>query len=129
MITATVKTTAGQQVIDITRVVEGAVEKSGVKEGICLVHAPHATAAIIAGEYEPNLEKDYLRFFSEFVPKSDYEHNSIDDNAEAHLKSAFFGSGKEFPVSDGRLVLGTWQSIMLCEFDGPRTRTVNIVVK
>jgi secondary thiamine-phosphate synthase enzyme len=129
MLTAAVKTSSKQQVVDITRVVEGAVEKSGVANGLCLVYLPHATAAIIVGEYEPNLERDYLRFFSEFVPKGNYEHNAIDDNAEAHLKSAFFGPGKEFAVSGGKLVLGTWQSIMLCEFDGPKTRTVNIVVK
>ena len=129
MFTATVKTSRQQQIVNITGIVEGAVEKSGVNEGMCLVHLPHATAAIIVGEYEPNLEHDYLRFFSEFVPKGDYEHNSIDDNAEAHLKSAFFHSGKVLPVSGGRLALGTWQSIMLCEFDGPRSRTVQMVVR
>ncbi|MFH0818104.1 MAG: secondary thiamine-phosphate synthase enzyme YjbQ [Candidatus Micrarchaeota archaeon] len=129
MFTSTVKTSAQKQIVDITRVVEEAVSKSGVKEGICLVNLPHATAAIIVGEYEPNLERDYLRFFEEFVPKSDYEHNTIDDNAEAHLKSAFFQSGKTIPVSGGRLALGTWQSIMLCEFDGPRARTIQVVIK
>jgi len=129
MFTATVKTSGQHQIVDITRIVEKAVDESGVEEGICLVHLPHATAALIIGECEPNLERDYARFFSEFVPKSDYGHNSIDDNAEAHLKSAFFGSGKAIPVSGGKLALGTWQSIMLCEFDGPRARTVQVVVK
>ncbi len=129
MFTATVKTSSQQGIVDITGLVGEAVGKSGVKEGICLVNLPHATAAVIAGEYEPNLERDYLRFFSEIVPKSDYEHNSIDDNAEAHLKSAFFGSSKAFAVSGGKLVLGTWQSIMLCEFDGPRSRTIQVVVR
>ncbi|MFH1447551.1 MAG: secondary thiamine-phosphate synthase enzyme YjbQ [Candidatus Micrarchaeota archaeon] len=129
MFTATVKTTRQHQIVDITRIVEEAVEESGTKEGHCLVYLPHATAAIIVGEYEPNLERDYLRFFSEFVPKSDYEHNRIDNNAEAHLKSAFFHSGKVLPVSEGKLVLGTWQSIMLCDFDGPRNRRICVVVK
>ena len=129
MFTSTVKTSSQHQIVDITRLVEEAVSKSGVKEGICLVSLPHATAGIIVGEYEPNLERDYLRFFSEFVQKSDYEHNSIDDNAEAHLKSAFFGSSKAFPVSGGKIPLGTWQSIMLCEFDGPRSRSIQVIVK
>jgi secondary thiamine-phosphate synthase enzyme len=129
MITSTIKTSAKQQVVDITKLVEGAVEKSKVKEGICLVSLPHATAAIIIGEHEPNLERDYLRFFEELAPKSDYAHNLIDDNAEAHLKSAFFGSGKTVPISNGKLALGTWQSIMLCEFDGPKERAIQVVVK
>ena len=129
MFSASVKTTQQQQILDITRLVEEAVSESGVQEGLCLVYLPHATAAIIIGEYEPNLERDYLRFFSEFVPKSDYKHNEIDDNAEAHLKSAFFHSGKTIPVSGGKPVLGTWQSIMLCDFDGPRTRNIVVVVK
>ncbi|MFH1471014.1 MAG: secondary thiamine-phosphate synthase enzyme YjbQ [Candidatus Micrarchaeota archaeon] len=129
MFTTAIKTSSQQQVLDITRIVEEAVSKSGVKEGICLVNLPHATAAIISGEYEPNIERDYLRFFEELVPKSDYAHNSIDNNAEAHLKNAFFGSSKAFPVSGGQLVLGTWESIMLCEFDGPRARTIQVIVK
>ncbi len=129
MYTAAVNTSSHQEIVDITRIVEDAVTKSGIKEGYCLVYLPHATAAIIVGEFEPNLESDYLRFFSEFVPKSDYAHNSIDNNAEAHLKSAFFHSGKVLPISEGKLVLGTWQSIMLCDFDGPRSRRICMVIK
>ncbi|MFH1285521.1 MAG: secondary thiamine-phosphate synthase enzyme YjbQ [Candidatus Micrarchaeota archaeon] len=124
-----VSTGASEEVVDITEKVSEMADESGVKEGICLVYAPHATAAVIINELEPNIERDYVKFFARFVPKGDYAHNQIDDNAEAHLKSAFFGSGKCVPIKDGKLALGTWQSIMLCEFDGPRKRRVIVVVK
>jgi len=107
-------------VIDLTDKVESIVSKSKIKEGICLVYATHATCAIIVNEYEPRIAKDFLDFFSKLVPKSDWCHNQIDDNAEAHIKSALLHSGKTIPVRDSSLLLGTWQRIMLLEFDGPR---------
>ena len=125
----TINTTKQTQIIDVTEHARNAVRKSGVREGFCLVYMPHATAAIIINEHEPNLERDFLRFFSEFVPKGNYEHNKIDDNAEAHMKSAFFHAGKVLPVSGGELALGTWQRVLLCEFDGPRARRLCILVK
>lgn len=121
-----VETKKSREIVDITDMVKGAL-KGNVKEGVCIVYAPHATAGIIINEYEPNLERDFLNFFESFVPKGDYEHNKIDDNAEAHMLSAFFGSGKVVPVAGGRLVLGTWQRILLCEFDGPRKRRIVVI--
>ena len=116
------------QVLDITSEVERAVGESGVREGVCLVFVPHATAGIILNEWEPRIASDYVRFFEELVPKGDWKHNSIDDNAEAHLKSALLNAGRMIPVSSGRTVRGTWQSILLCEFDGPRDRRVVVQV-
>ncbi len=117
------------QIIDITgKVIELAEGK--VEEGMCLVYVPHATASLIINEHEPNLEQDFLRLFRELVPKSDYRHNQIDDNAEAHLKSGLFSPCVTIPISGGSLVMGTWQRIMLCEFDGPRSkRRVVVSVK
>lgn len=116
------------ELLDITEKVRSLIEGK-IKEGICLVYAPHATAAIIINEYEPLLESDFLKLFEKLVPPGNYAHNSIDDNAEAHLKSGIIGSGREIPIENGRLALGTWQRIIFCEFDGPRSRRVIVQVR
>jgi len=119
------------QLVDITSRVEEIVEKSGVKNGIALVFAPHATACIIANEHESGLIDDILSKVKEFTEpgSSKWKHNIIDDNAHAHIGSALFGSERVFPVVNGRLVRGTWQNIFLLEMDGPRrNRSVYVVV-
>jgi secondary thiamine-phosphate synthase enzyme len=116
-----VKTARRKELVDITYEVEKAVAESGVANGLCLVFAPHATAAVIANEHERGLMNDILRKFAEEFPDDGaWEHNRIDDNAAAHLASAFVGSARIFPVKDGRIVRGTWQNIFLVELDGPR---------
>jgi len=116
-----VRTQRRKELVDITYEVERAVAESGVANGLCLVFAPHATAAIVANEHERGLMNDILRKLSEEFPDDGgWEHNKIDDNAAAHLASAFVGSARVFPVKDGRLVRGTWQNIFLVELDGPR---------
>lgn len=113
----TIQTTRKIEVIDITQEVQ-----SRVSDGkAVLIFAPHATAAITIGEFEPNIKQDYERFYSELCPKSDYAHNSIDDNAEAHLLSSFIKPSLVVPIENGELVLGTWQSILFVELDGPRS--------
>jgi secondary thiamine-phosphate synthase enzyme len=114
-----VKTNKSIEVIDIT----GQVEER-IKDGkACIVFTPHATAAIILNEFEPNIKSDYEEFFSK-VAKGNWKHNAIDNNAEAHLLSALISPSIVIPVEKGKLVLGTWQSIMLVELDGPRTRKI-----
>ena len=109
------------QLIDITREVERAVEESGISDGICVVHAPHATAAIVVNENERGLVSDILaKVREEFPQDGRWRHNLIDDNAAAHLASAFLSSTRVFPVRGGRLVRGTWQNVFLLEADGPR---------
>lgn len=118
----TLSTEERLQLIDITREVEAIVRESGVQDGLCLVFAPHATAAIIANEHEGGLMADILRKLSEDYPGDGrWLHNRIDDNASAHLASAFIGSSRIFPVRGNRLVRGTWQNIFLVELDGPRS--------
>jgi len=110
------------QLVDITSEVERAVRESGIRNGICLVFAPHATAAIIANEHESGLMQDILRKIEEDFPRDGkWLHNRIDDNAAAHLASAFIEAARVFPVKDGRLIRGTWQNIFLVELDGPRS--------
>ncbi|MDD5317996.1 MAG: secondary thiamine-phosphate synthase enzyme YjbQ [Candidatus ainarchaeum sp.] len=122
------KTKKKTGLLDITGDVGKAVSGSGVKSGICLVFAPHATAAIILNESEPNLSEDFEAAFARLFPPGAYAHNRIDGNAEAHLKSGFAGAGACIPVENGALALGTWQSVLLCEFDGPRERRVIVKV-
>lgn len=88
-----------------------------------MVSVPHATAALLANEHESGLQKDLLAKIEQLFPTSGrYEHNVIDDNADAHLAAAFLGHTRSFPIIDGELVRGTWQNIFLVELDGPRSR-------
>jgi len=124
-----VSTSKRVDLINITERVEEAVEKSGVMDGICLVFAPHATAAVIVNEDERGLKEDIVRWLEENFPRDGkWRHNLVDDNASAHLASAFTSSCRVFPVKGGGLVRGTWQSIFLVEMDGPRRRRVVVEV-
>jgi len=117
------KTSERFQIVDITREVERVVAESGVKNGICIIHAPHATAAIVLNEHEQGLIRDILSKLRElFPPEADWLHNRIDDNAHAHVASAFIGSTRVLPVVNSRLVRGTWQNVFFVEMDGPRPR-------
>ena len=117
----TIKTNSKMQIIDITNEIQ---KRISINEGICLVYVPHATAGLIINEYEPNIEQDYLTFFKKLIRGENYKHNKIDNNAEAHLMSALIGSSKQFIIKNNSLVLGTWQKILLCDFDGPRNRKI-----
>jgi len=127
--TLEVSTSKRVDLVNITRRVEEVVERSGVKDGLCLVFAPHATAAVIANEDERGLKEDIVQWLEESFPRNGkWRHNLVDDNASAHLASAFTSSCRVFPVKGGELVRGTWQSIFLVEMDGPRRRRVVVEV-
>ena len=117
------------ELIDITRNVEEITQKSGIRNGLCLIHAVHSTVAIIVNENESGLTKDIVKKIQQDFPKgAGWLHDMVDDNADAHLASSFISPSRIFPVRDGRLVRGTWQNIFLLELDGPRTRRVSIEV-
>lgn len=118
-----ISTTKRIEVLDITDKVQSCLESGKA----ALIFVPHATAAVTLGEYEPNIKQDYERFYADLCPKSDYMHNRIDDNAEAHILSSFIKPSLLIPLQDGKLVLGTWQSILLVELDGPRSNRKIIV--
>jgi secondary thiamine-phosphate synthase enzyme len=124
----TLSTREKYQLVDLTETVEAIVSESQVVKGLCLVHASHATAAIICNEHESGLIHDLLRKVKDiFPPNAGYLHDRIDDNASGHIASALIGASRTFPIEDGRLVRGTWQNIFLLELDGPRSRrTVNV---
>lgn len=117
-----ISTKRNLELVDITYEVEKCITQSGIKNGMCLVYAPHATAAIVVNEHESGLMNDIITKVMEDYPKDGkWRHNRIDDNAAAHLASAFISSSRIFPVRDGRLIRGTWQNIFLLELDGPRS--------
>ncbi|MDI6840129.1 MAG: secondary thiamine-phosphate synthase enzyme YjbQ [bacterium] len=122
-VTFTVATTKHQELVDMTYKVMEVVRASKVKDGFCIVYIPHATAGVILNESaDPNIKTDFLNAINRAIPEhAGYLHDHIDDNAAAHIKSAIVGSSVTVPVKDGKLELGTWQAIMLCEFDGPRS--------
>ena len=113
---------------DITGKIEKLIAESGVREGTCVVFTPHTTAAILINENaDPSLHKDFDNFLKRLAPRAeDYFHN--DGNCDSHLKSAVIGPSKTLLIENGRLVLGTWQGVFLCEFDGPRRRAVRVKI-
>jgi secondary thiamine-phosphate synthase enzyme len=110
------------ELVNITAKVAAIVGKTKAKEGAALVFAPHATGAILICEDEEGLKKDLIAHVKKMFPKgAGYAHDRIDDNAHSHLASSFLGCEQTIPVKDGKLCLGTWQSIFFLETDGPRT--------
>jgi len=118
------------EMLDITREVADVVRQAGVGEAICSVYVSHATAAIVINENDdPNVCTDVLDALDKLVPEGGWRHDRVDGNAAAHIKAAILGPGETVPVRDGRLLLGTWQAIMLVELDGPRDRRVVVTVR
>jgi len=113
---------------DITALIEKAIEESGVQYGTCLVFVPHTTAAVLINENDdPALQKDLDNFLKQLAPRErDYHHN--DGNCDAHLKAAVIGNSQALLVENGRLILGRWQGVFFCEFDGPRRRELRLKV-
>ncbi len=126
----TIHTRNTQEMIDITSQVGEAVRQAGIASGLCVVYVPHATAAIVINENaDPNVCQDILDALSRMVPEGAWRHDRIDNNAAAHIKATILGPSETVPVQEGRLRLGTWQSLMVVEFDGPRDRTVIVEVR
>jgi secondary thiamine-phosphate synthase enzyme len=118
------------EMLDITGRVADIVRQSQAAEGICSVYVTHATAAIVVNENDdPNVCEDVLDALGKLIPEGVWRHDRVDNNAAAHIKSAILGPGETIPVRDGKLVLGTWQAIMLVELDGPRDRRVVVTVR
>jgi len=120
----TVSSTREHEVIDVTDEVTRFVRATGCDNGVCTIYTPHATAAITINENDdPNIGVDLLRALAKAIPEHDgWLHDRIDDNAAAHIKAAIVGPSESIPIIDGRLALGTWQNVFLCEFDGPRAQ-------
>ena len=116
------------QLIDITSETARLVSKSGVEDGICHVFVPHTTAGVTINENaDPDVVSDIIKGLNEIVP-SDLSYDHMEGNSPAHIKSSIIGSSVTVFVEKGNLVLGTWQGIYFCEFDGPRRRKVYVKV-
>jgi secondary thiamine-phosphate synthase enzyme len=123
-----VSTDKSEMTIDVTSRVRAAVTRSKVREGICVVHVAHTTAAVFVNENaDPDVQRDLLHQLAGLVPKDgDYRH--AEGNAAAHIKAVFVGNGVTLSVHEGQLVLGTWQGVYFAEFDGPRQRSATVTV-
>lgn len=125
----TVSSSKRLDLVDISNEIEKVVKESKIKEGVCTVYVPHATAAVIINEnYDPNICNDFSDALSKLIPQGKWRHDRVDGNADAHIKAAICGPSETILIKDGKLSLGTWQSPMLADFDGPRQRKIIIHV-
>jgi secondary thiamine-phosphate synthase enzyme len=114
--------------MDITRSVQEAVNKTGVEDGVCFIFIPHTTAAVTINENaDPSVVQDIIMELDKIVPfKDQYRH--MEGNSPSHIKASLVGCSQFVLVEAGKLILGTWQGIFFCEFDGPRNRNVQVKV-
>src|SRR5947209_17876961 len=127
MDTFEVRTRQRNEFVEITDRVRKAVGKSGVRRGMCVVYCPHTTAAITINENaDPDVVHDMLLWLERSVPKDQPGFRHGEGNSDSHIKASLVGSSATVLVEEGRLVLGRWQGVYFCEFDGPRQRTVQV---
>lgn len=123
-----VKTKSQTELINITQSVQRVVSDTGIRSGVCYIYVPHTTSAITINENsDPNVGRDILKELNKMIPFDD-DYGHTEGNSAAHIKSSIIGISKSIMVEDGRLTLGTWQAVFLCEFDGPRDRRVFVKV-
>jgi secondary thiamine-phosphate synthase enzyme len=122
----TIGTRANVEMLDITDRVRSALGASGIRHGLCHVFVPHTTAAVTINENaDPDVPRDIIAVLDRLIPlRNNYRHS--EGNTAAHVKASLMGAAVTIPVAGGDLLLGTWQSVFFCEFDGPRTRNVVI---
>lgn len=127
--TIAVRTQRRSQMLDITAQVAQALADSGIQNGIASVFCPHTTAAITINENaDPDVPHDILLTLDALIPQRRPGYRHGEGNSDAHVKSSLVGAGEQVMIQNGRLILGTWQALFFCEFDGPRTRTVHIQI-
>ena len=123
-----VRTSTRTEFIDVSRRVQEAVKKAGVEDGICIIFVPHTTAAVTINENaDPSVVQDMIMELNKIVPFQD-QYRHVEGNSPAHIKASLVGCSQIVFVQSGKLVLGTWQGIFFCEFDGPRNREVHVKV-
>jgi len=123
-----VKSRARTEFIDITEQIQEVLKEVGISSGVCTIFVPHTTAAVTVNEgVDPTVQRDIQTFLNKMVPfEGDYHHR--EGNSAAHIKTTLVGVSQTVLVDEGRLVLGTWQSVFFCEFDGPRHRRVALKI-
>ncbi|MFA6618526.1 MAG: secondary thiamine-phosphate synthase enzyme YjbQ [Candidatus Neomarinimicrobiota bacterium] len=124
-----VQTSKRTEFIDITRELNAYLRKNNCKSGIMTVFTPHTTAAITINENaDPDVPRDLSRKINEMIPKDEHYYRHYEGNSDSHMKSSLFSPSLNLIVEDGKLILGIWQAVFFCEFDGPRNRNYFIKV-
>src|SRR5687767_2817503 len=125
LVTERVRTSQRSQIIDLTATVQRLVRDHAVRSGMAIVYVPHTTAGVTINENaDPDVKADMLRKLDMLVPKDEDYYQHGEGNSDSHVKTALVGNSATVLIEDGKLVLGTWQGIYFCEFDGPRERKV-----
>ncbi len=125
-----IRTSRRVEMVDITARIRSLIEKSGVSDGIVVVHVPHTTAGVTVNENaDPDVQHDLIEKLARLIPHEESFYRHSEGNSDAHLKSSLVGCSQTLIVERGRLMLGTWQGLYFCEFDGPRDRECWIKVQ
>jgi len=124
----TINTYEKKQVVDITREVNSLIADNGLRTGLCTVTCLHTTAALSTGDLDPGTDLDMLDAFAALIPDLDYRHPHDPAHAPDHILATLIGPSVSLPIDGGKLVLGTWQRIILFEFDGPRSRSLMVTL-
>jgi len=121
-----VKTRERTELIDVTSDINQLIQKSGTDQGLCMLYVPHTTAAVTINESaDPSVKADILMILNKIIPfEANYRH--LEGNSAAHIKSTLVGASEIIAIEDGQLALGTWQGVFFCEFDGPRSRKLQV---
>ena len=121
-----IKSKKKTELIDVTEEIQKAAEADGIDAGFCMLYVPHTTAAVTINENaDPTVREDILMVLNRIIPwDASYRH--LEGNSAAHIKSSLVGASEMVAIERGRLVLGTWQGIFFCEFDGPRSRKLHV---
>jgi len=123
-----IKTPKREILLDISSDIKRIIQKSGIKEGYCLIFIPHTTAGITINENaDPAVKSDLIIYLKKLIPKS-YDFTHLEGNSDAHIKSSLIGQSVNVLIHEGKLLLGIWQGIMLAEFDGPRNRKIYVQI-
>lgn len=123
-----INTTAVKEVVDLTDRLEAMIRKAKLQEGLCTLFVTHTTAALTTGEIGEGTEQDFLQVVEKMIPRIQFQHAHNPAHAWSHMASSILGPSLTVPVTGGKLVLGTWQSVMLVELDGPRERMVHVTL-
>lgn len=123
-----ISTTSHKQVVDLTDRIEAVIRKAKMQEGLCSLFITHTTAALTAGEIGEGTGEDFLQVVEQMIPRIHFRHAHDPSHAWSHMASSLLGPSLTIPVAAGRLSLGTWQSVMLVELDGPRDRSVHMTL-
>jgi len=123
-----VQTSKNKEVIDITEQVQSVLEKEKASEGVCNIHVAHTTAAITTADLDPGTDEDISEAFEKIIPKLNWRHPHDPSHTPDHIASSLVGTSISLPFENKKLILGSWQRVILAEFSGPRERTVVITI-